>query len=165
MTMPRQKPGRSKQDYQTPPEFIAAVKKRLGIVEFDYDIAASPINAQAADYITAEQDALALTSWRFGDGWNWLNPPFNNIGNFAERCVHEWCGDNVRTAMLVPASVGSNWWRDYVHCCPDTLALFLNGRLTFVGETMPYPKDCALVLYGGANPSDDIIYDVWSWRE
>jgi hypothetical protein len=36
----------------------------------------------------------------------------------------------------------------------------LNGRITFVGETMPYPKDCCLLVYG---PDVAPGYDVWSW--
>ncbi len=41
MTEPKQKPGRSKQDYGTPPEFLDAVKARFRIEAFDCDLAAS----------------------------------------------------------------------------------------------------------------------------
>ena len=36
--MPAQRPGRSRQDFETPPEFIAAVKRRLGINGFGFDL-------------------------------------------------------------------------------------------------------------------------------
>ena len=59
-------------------------------------------------------------------------------------------------AFLVPAAVGSNWFRDYVD--GKALVLLLNGRLSFDGAG-PYPKDCILCLYG-IEPG----YEVWSWR-
>jgi hypothetical protein len=65
---------------------------------------------------------------------------------------------DTKIALLVPASVGSNWYRDYV----DRYAyvLFLNGRIDFIpGE--PYPKDCMLVLYGYSNKPGN---RVWTWR-
>lgn len=159
MSEPRQKPGRSKQDYGTPPEFLAAVKKRIGINYFDWDLAASEQNTVAADFYTEAEDALAM-SWKTGDGWNWLNPPFTRIGDWA-RLAHEYAvQDGVQTAVLIPAAVGSNWWRDWVH--GKAAVLFLNPRLTFVGCKDPYPKDCALLLYG---PEILRHYDVWTWKQ
>jgi hypothetical protein len=68
-----------------------------------------------------------------------------------------------KTTMLVPAAVGANWWRDHVH--EEASVLFLNGRLTFVGHTSPYPKDLALLLF--ATHTDHVApkwYEVWNWR-
>jgi len=152
---PNQKPGRSKQDYGTPPEFIAAVKRRLGIGEFAVDLAASRENTIADEFYTYTINALAR-DWVF-DGWCWLNPPFARLEPWA-RHAFEQSRRGTRIAMLVPAGVGANWWRDHVH--GKAFVLLLNGRITFVGETMPYPKDCALLLYG---PDVAPGYDVWTW--
>ena len=46
MSVPIQKPGRSRQDYGTPPEFLAAVVARFGPLAFD--LAASRDNAVVA---------------------------------------------------------------------------------------------------------------------
>ena len=159
MSQPAQKPGRSKQDYGTPPELLAAVKARLGIEQFDCDLAADDCNAVVSDcYYTAVDSSLELRSWLMRGGWNWLNPPFSRIEPWVARAYWEWRIRNVRTAVLIPAAVGANWWRDHVHdkCC----VLFLNPRITFVGCKDPYPKDCALLLYG-AHPEG---YDVWTWK-
>lgn len=157
MAMPKQNPGRSKQDYGTPLEFLAAVKRRLCITDFSADLAASEGNAVAAIYYTVEDDSLKSShKWDFG-GWSWLNPPFSNIAPWVEKASKEAMqGANI--AMLVPASVGSNWWRDWVE--PYAYQSFLNGRLTFVGETTPYPKDCALLLY---TPWGFTGHEVWNW--
>ncbi len=70
--------------------------------------------------------------------------------------------DGARIAFLVPAGVGSNWYRDFVHNKARVLAL--NGRLAFI-EGKPkllYPKDCILCLYG---PDFAPGFDVWSWKD
>lgn len=157
MSEPRQKPGRSKQDYGTPPAFLEAVKTRLGVEHFDCDLAASAANAVCWRYIDQDEDALEADDWKFGSGWNWLNPPYADIGPWVKKAHYEWFVREVQTAVLIPASVGSNWWRDFVHekCCVQ----LLNGRIKFVGAKDWYPKDCALLLYG-----HDPGYDVWTWK-
>jgi hypothetical protein len=63
--------------------------------------------------------------------------------------------------MLVPAAIGSNWFRDHVD--GRALVLALNGRLAFI-EGKPddlYPKDCILALY---SPFVASGFEVWSWR-
>lgn len=153
---PQQRPGRSKQDYSTPDNFIVAVKAKLGIDEFSIDLAADSSNTKAAVWYDEAADSLQM-EWQHIKGWAWLNPPFNKIGPWAEKAW--WSGANI--AMLVPASVGSNWWRDFVH--EKARVLLLNGRLAFIPDKPKwlYPKDCALLLY---NDQVKVGYEVWSWR-
>lgn len=157
-TMPAQRPGKSKQDYATPPEFIAAVKAHLNIDAFGVDLAADADNAKAALYFDEEHDSLAqdwtVFAWR---GWCWLNPPFADITPWAKKCA-EAAREGVRIAFLVPAAVGANWFRDHVDGWAHVL--FLNGRISFDGVG-PYPKDCILCLYGPMHQG----YEVWDWRK
>lgn len=162
MTEPTQKPGRSKQDYGTPPEFLAAVKAKLGIPSFYCDLAARRDNAVADTYITPEINALSVP-WTMRDGWCWLNPPYANIEPWVRKAYREWFVNNVNVAMLIPAAVGANYWRDYVH--RKCRVLLLNGRITFVGCKDPYPKDCVLLLYASVVPFIGPEYDVWSWKQ
>lgn len=143
---------RSKQDYATPPEFIVAVEKRFGPLEFD--IAASPENRKAERYWTEADNALDQ-DWN-NLGLAWLNPPFANIAAWAESCKAALSTNQQRTLLLVPASVGSNWFRDHVH--RHALVLGVNGRLSFDGKD-PYPKDLILCCYGFG-----VGFDVWDWR-
>lgn len=165
--MPAQKPGRSKQDYATPRIFLDAVKHRLQITEFSHDFAADQTNTVATTYFDEEYDSLRAggVEWHdFCDGvgeWGWLNPPFSRIGPWAQACnVCAQASGNI--ALLVPAAVGSNWFRDYVH--GQARVLFLNGRLAFMPDkpTWLYPKDCVLCLYG---PRAFPGYEVWDWRK
>lgn len=159
MAMPEQKPGRSKQDYRTPENFLTAVRRRLGIQQFYRDLAADADNAVCPVFYTKEDDAFQQ-DWSTGPQpsfrWNWLNPPFAKIEPWVRKAWE--CQWNSQTALLVPAGVGSNWWRLWVHGRAEVL--LLNGRLTFVGETTCYPKDCCLLLYG---PDREPTYDVWTW--
>lgn len=74
-------------------------------------------------------------------------------------------------AFLVPAAVGSNWFRDYIWGEPGVTVLYLNGRPSFDGKN-PYPKDCMLVLFHGSIYKTHSRYgnlsfqsDVWTWKE
>lgn len=159
MSMPEQKPGRSKQDYQTPPEFLAAVKSRLCIEEFEFDLAASEENTVVPGRFFSEADNALSDVWLTSGGWLWCNPPYGDIGPWVERAASQ-SDLGAHIAMLVPASVGANWWRDYV--VNESYQLFLNGRLTFVGAEGPYPKDLALILYTPFIRSGSAV---WNWRE
>lgn len=159
---PPQKPHRSKQDYRTPSAFLDAVKRYLSIDAFDCDLAASPDNAVADLFLTEDLSAFDAPSWKFGNGWNWCNPPYSDIRPWVERAEYE-SHLGAATAMLIPASVGSNWWRDFVH--NRARVLLLNGRLAFMPDkpTWLYPKDCCLLLFGSR--VIDGMYDVWTWHD
>lgn len=158
--MPAQKPGRSETVVSTPDVFIKAVKRLLVIEYFDADLAANLSNAKAPFFYAKEDDSLSQ-NWKNAitrHGWGWLNPPYDDIAPWAMKCAM----GNRNIALLVPASVGSNWWRDWVHEIAHVK--FLNGRVTFDGHTGPYPKDLALCLYCDRNlfhPG----YDIWTWKD
>lgn len=148
----------SKQDYRTEVAFLQTVRERLGIVDFTIDLAADRRNRVTREYFSKTNSALDHRTWHrftFG-GWGWLNPPFGNIDPWAERCARTALHAG-KVAFLVPAAVGSNWWRDYVH--GHALVLLLNGRITFQGETHGYPKDLCLCLYG-----EQPAYEIWTWK-
>ena len=133
--------GKSKQDYETPPEFIAAVVKRFGPLA--WDLAATEANAKAPAWYGIEQDSLKMPWWEL-EGNKWLNPPFDDITPWAQRCslaLHnrrKWrMSPEPLIMLLTPASIGSNWFRDWVF--GRALVLALNGRLSFDGKN-PYPK-------------------------
>jgi phage N-6-adenine-methyltransferase len=151
--------GSSKQDYSTPRIFLDAVERRFG--KLDFDLAATKENRVAHDFFGPDnhdprfRDSLAC-NWSTLGGNLWLNPPFARIAPWAAKCAEPLL-PRVRIFFLVPAAVGSNWWRDFVH--KKALVLFLNGRLSFDGKD-GYPKDCALCVYG-APPG----YECWNWRQ
>lgn len=168
---PKQKPGLSKQDYCTPPEFLAALKRRLCIKRFWCDLAASKDNAVAEWFYTEEDNSLLqcwnseecnyfIPKWDAGE-WAFCNPPFAKIKPWVFKASME-AMYGAQVAILVPAAVGSNWWKHWVH--DNAHVLFLNGRLSFIPDKPKwlYPKDCAILLY---TPHSRGGYEVWNWRE
>lgn len=151
---PKHNKGRSKQDYATPPDFIAAACKRLAISTFTWDLAANAENKVAPNYFDETTNSL-VQDWDSCGGWLWCNPPYANIAPWVAKASA--CTES-QIAMLVPASVGANWWRDHVHAKAHTL--FLNGRIKFVGAPTHYPRDCALLLY---TPACKGGYEIWPW--
>jgi phage N-6-adenine-methyltransferase len=164
MAMPKQRPGLSKQDYQTPVDLLDAVKARLHIENFSIDLAASQENAIEARYYSEEDDSL-VQSW-VTDGWAWLNPPYAKIEPWVAKAANE-AAKGAHIAMLVPASIGADWWLHYVE--GYAYQSFLNGRLCFIPDwrergftTKPlYPKDCVLLLY---TPWGFTGHEIWNWR-
>jgi phage N-6-adenine-methyltransferase len=159
--MPVQKPGRSKQDYGTPRDFLDALERRFGSISFD--LAAHRSNAVVPSYFGeggVEEDSLAQ-KWHLLSGNLFLNPPFGDIVPWAMKCRVESASFPLgiryqRILFLVPASVGANWFAEHVH--NHALVLALQGRLSFDGKD-PYPKDCMLCVFG-EKPG----FDVWKWR-
>jgi phage N-6-adenine-methyltransferase len=165
MSMPAQKPHRSKQDYATPSNFITATKALLKIDAFTFDFAANLDNRKAPRYWSEQDDSLSKTpkQWaaKIKTGWGWLNPPFADITPWAKRCAQTRAhGGSI--AFLIPAAVGANWFRDHVD--GHAMVLVLNGRLAFMPDhpRALYPKDCILALYG---PHVMPGYLVWSWKD
>jgi phage N-6-adenine-methyltransferase len=146
--------------YRTDPAFMAVIKEKYRIIG---DLAADDDNYQSPLYLTDKEDSLSVDWKEFyeicrnseGDGWLWLNPPYDNIGKWAEKCAKA-SAEGVKILFLVPAAVGSNWYAKYVE---DFASVdFLNGRLVF---EFLYPEDYmdkktskinAIRLLGGMDP-------------
>lgn len=141
--------------YGTPVAFIKAVEREFGPLVFD--LASDGTNNVAAMCYTPAEDSLSQ-AWSWIVGWAWLNPPYDDIGKWAKKAYSESLL-GAKILMLVPASVGSNWYRDYVYGKAEVR--FLNGRLTFVGHKAGYPKDLMLIVYDHGREAKQTI---WNWR-
>ena len=145
---------KSRQDIQTPPDFLRAVRSRY-MVDFKLDAAASATNAVAESFYTEEQNGLT-NPWA---SWTWCNPPYSDVEPWVKKAYSER-KLGIGSFLLLPASVGSNWWKFWVH--GKAHAILLNGRITFIGQKDPYPKDLAMLIYC---PQIRGGYDVWSWQD
>lgn len=153
-TAPRSKSA-TKQDYGAPPAFIEAVERRFGPLTFDLACTRENKKASCGLYFP-ETDALTV-DWSPMPGNLWLNPPFANIEPWAAKLAAE-CRDRQGFALfLTPASVGSNWFARHVK--DNAMVLGLSPRMTFEGETTPYPKDLMLSVFGYGLRG----FDTWRW--
>lgn len=152
LSVPKQNKGQSKQDYETPDCFMTAISRVFGKPQVD--LAASNNNTKCTIFLTEGADSL-IKNWaedfilkQYKPLLCWLNPPFANIKPWAKKCAEE-SEKGAKILMLVPASVGSNWFKNYVYEIAHVL--FLSPRMKFVGCKNPYPKDLMLVAYGFSN--------------
>lgn len=156
MAEPAQKPHSSKQTYATPREFIDAVQAKFGSIAFDLAAERETSVTGPLACFTKEDDALEQEWAGEIRDWLWLNPPFGDIGSFAEKCAAE-SAKGARILMLVPASIGSNWFRD--HVLGKAMVFGLNPRMSFDGKS-PYPKDLMLCVYANGVHG----FDQWRWK-
>lgn len=146
--------GKSRQDYCTPPEFIRAVKDRFG--SLSVDLAATASTRVVTPWLDEEDDALRFDWHKLSTGLLWLNPPFSNIAPWASKCAAE-AKQGAKILLLVPASVGSEWFAEHVH--PHAGVFALRPRLSFDGLN-PFPKDCLLATYNIGVRG----FDLWRWK-
>lgn len=165
MSVPKQKPGRSKQDYETPRIFLDALEKRFG--KMDVDLAATRKNAKAPICLTLEEDSL---TYHWASSWPdenlFLNPPFADIEPWAAKCAEE--GPKMirgRIFLLTPASIGSDWFARNVY--GQAMVLGLSPRIPFDGTPINpktgrpdgYPKDLMISVFGAGMHG----FDCWRW--
>jgi phage N-6-adenine-methyltransferase len=146
---------RSKQDYETPEDFMQAVIMRFGTPSFD--LAAHIGNTKASDWFCEKENSLARV-WSILTGTLWLNPPFADILPWVKKCEQE-AAKGARILALLPSSTDSNWWADHVH--GKCGVLFLNPRIKFVGHKQGYPRPLALCCY---NLLPAGSYAPWRWK-
>lgn len=153
----------SRQDWQTPRDFLAAVKGLLGISAWGCDLAADAQNTVSTNYFSIERSAFTHQWAR--NNWMWCNPPYSNIRPWVKKAWEE-SQQGSYIAMLVPASLSTVWWSEWVHRKAHVIGI--RPRLTFVGAADPYPKDLALLLYkpweGAAAFPLGPDYVTWEWR-
>ena len=168
-TGPTVKRGQSRGDYCTPPEFLDAVQDRFGYVMFD--LAATRENQVVGagdpkggpcyfgpDHEDPKKRDSLKQDWSALRGVAWCNPPFDPLRPWLEK-ASEVSGRAGWTLLLCPASVSTEWFADLVH--GRALVMPLRPRLTFVGETDPYPRDLVLLAYGFGVSG----FEPWRWSE
>lgn len=149
----------SKQDYGTPVEFLQAVQRRFGDIQFD---AACTRENCVTDFgfFYPEYDALE-EAWPV-DCTVWCNPPFGLSRYFAEKAKDTY-DHGGRVLLLTPASIDSIWFAKYVH--GHALVLPLAPRLTFVGERDPINRPLILSCYGRGDPLCVPGFEPWRWKD
>lgn len=127
------------QETSTPWEFFRAVEKECGIT-FTYDMAASSENAKCENFFTKEQNSLKMP-WPLGE-WCWLNPPFGQVGVFAEKCYRE-SKRGCDIVSIWPLSGDLN-----------QIVTWTNSSVFIVhGRIWPLVRSCMLCLWGVRRPT------------
>ncbi|EBW7358890.1 phage N-6-adenine-methyltransferase [Salmonella enterica subsp. enterica serovar Ibadan] len=111
------------------------------------DVAASADNHLHENYLTEQEDALTVDwSKRFGTGFKWCNPPYDNIGPWIEKAASE-----SSTVMLVPSDTSVRWAKRAYDTASEIQLVC--GRIAFTRADTGEPQ-------GGNNKGSMII--VWN---
>ena len=131
-------------NWETPPEIFDPLHAAY---RFDFDAAATAQNTRLEVFISPSADALETDWTRYGK-MAFLNPPYSpwrTMARFLDRADY-WTNHGITTVALLPAKVGTGWWRDYVaHKAQDIM--ILNKRVSFIGmanNTAPFPSAIAV---------------------
>ena len=143
----------------TPREFLDAVEERFGQIR--WDLAANKENCVTKDhrfygpgsYYLGDSLSIVCQWGKLNGGLLWLNPPFSNIAPFARKSMIER-NCNAKIAMLIPASVCTSYFNDYVR---DHAYVFELTPRPFKREV----RDCVLALY---TPEGYTGRELWRWR-
>jgi hypothetical protein len=159
-TGPSVNKGRSKQDYGTPWEFIRAVENKWGPLVADLACTTENAKAPKGYYFDKGVDSLKVGDWSedYPTGNLWLNPPFADIGPWAEKCAFHGVRRDGLIFLLTPASIGTDWFKARVW--GNARVLGVSPRITFEGTSDPYPKDLMLSIFGKATAG----FDLWRWK-
>lgn len=159
--------GRSSGDIHTPWSFIRAVEHNWGPLAVD--LAATAESTKAPVWIDEKRNSLSAdVGWSVLQGNLWLNPPYSNITPWAKKCAESYnLNEQVEIFLLVPASIGANWFWDWVW---PYATVYSVGRMVFDNcfdkhgklVTTPYPKDLILAHYTNTTPSR--VLQRWHWK-
>ncbi len=157
----------TKQDYQTPKEFLRVVEERFGEIVFDLAAVRETSAARRKDHYfgpdhhdVTKRDGLIAAWPPVERGTLWLNPPFSRVEPWIRRC-HRYTTSGPHGGTLLSltlASVGSEWFRKLVH--GHALVMPLSPRIKFVGEAQPFNRDLMLCAWGGGR----VGFEPWRWR-
>jgi phage N-6-adenine-methyltransferase len=133
-----------KDDWETPPEFFAAMEKLFG--KFALDVCANEVNHKCIGFLAGyghDDDGLQVP-WHQCYGGNpqcWMNPPYgrNVTGKWVAKAIEE-SKKGAPVICLLPARTDTKWFRA---CYENAAAIyFVQGRLKFVGakDSAPFPS-------------------------
>ncbi len=147
---------KTNQVVRTPKLFLDAVVRRFGPI--DVDLAANAENAVAPRWLgpgsPLAENSLVVPWAQFNrGGLGFCNPPFKVIAPWAAQHAKARLA-GMRTALLVPASICTSWYRELV--APHSYVFELFPRV-FPVEI----RDCLLCLY---EPAGYKGRETWEWR-
>jgi phage N-6-adenine-methyltransferase len=129
-----QRPVAVREDWETPPDFFAALDAEFG---FTLDVCATAENAKCLRYLSPEDDGLAI-DWE--SDVCWMNPPYGAEIPMWMAKAWEASRYGATVVCLVPARTDTRWWHNYAEKASERR--FVKGRLRFVGARFNAPFPC-----------------------
>jgi len=126
-------------EWGTPQHLFDELNKEF---DFTLDPCATAANAKCKEFITKEQNGLAIywTGYRV-----FMNPPYGReIGKWVEHAYNNVRLGQALVVGLLPARTDTAWFQDYIYKSVKEIR-FLRGRLKFEGNngvknSAPFPS-------------------------
>lgn len=147
--------------------WLAEALERLHVIDWSKAPRKGPKRVAEVTVPNHDDKAAALNS--FAQRWHewtplkdgglgYLNCEFADIAPWAEKCALE-AKAGVRSGLLVPASIGSNWFAEHVAKVADVYSC---GRMSFDGKNV-YPKDLMFCNFT-RETRDGPRFLLWDWK-
>lgn len=151
--MPHVSNNSGNNEWYTPPEYIAAAREAMGVIELDpasSAIANRTVGAKA--FYTAEDNGLDKP-W-FGNVW--MNPPYAQplVSQFADAVSEKYDTKEIKRACVLVNNATETGWFQRMLASASAVCL-LRGRVRFLdteGNPSGAPLQGQAVLYLGENP-------------
>lgn len=149
-------------DYQTPPELIEKILKRLNEPCFAFDTCCSERNIPAYFHILEPNCDGLVYSWFKEGGWNYCNPPFDECGKWVKKAYDEQ-QRGASSVLLIPVRTETKYWKKYILDNPlidmNTDVDFLQKGWRFIHpetkEPMGVFKNALALVYFIGNKEDE----------
>lgn len=145
------------QDWCTPPQYVAAVKKVFGgEIELDPCSNSESVVKANCEFKLPETDGLAQE-------WNYLtiyvNPPYGSdrvrgttIRNWLAKCAFSRVAYGSQIIALVPVATNTSHWKKYIFGSADAVCFLYDTRLRFLVngnvDNKGAPMACAMIYWG-----------------
>lgn len=129
-------------EYSTPMDLFNELNNEF---HFNLDPCSSKYNHKCDHYYTIEDDALSFNWGK--DIIAFVNPPYSDLLNWAEKCFCEWFFNHNTIVMLVPVRTSTKWFQKYVY--PYCEIRFLPKRIKFEGTKSTAPFDSMICIFYG----------------
>ena len=127
-------------EWGTPPWLLRLLEEEFGTI--DLDPASTPENRVAGSFYTKEFDGLSpLRPWF---GITYVNPPYSEVGKWAEKSYQEAKASRATVLLLCAARPDTRYWWDFIR---HGEVRFIKGRIRFVGANNSAPFPSALVVF------------------
>jgi len=131
--------SRESDEWGTPAALLSSLDAEF---HFELDVCASPSNAKAQAYYTAEDDGL-MQPW--APATCWMNPPYSECATWMGKAAGE-ASIGATVVALVPARTDTAWFHEQV-LARGAEVRFLRGRLRFEGGASTAPFPSMVVVY------------------
>lgn len=135
-------PKAGRNDWRTPAEVVGILKGMWGGISLDP--CASPDPAHHFADINFAPPNNGLDGGWYGDVF--VNPPFDALAAWAEKCADQAQKTARSVVLLLPARTDTRYWHGPI--ATAKAICFWRGRLTFVGGASVAPFPVAFVYWG-----------------